>query len=107
MSANAPFLPHFGTNQAITPVAAASSVTLNATDKSVRIVNTHATSGFFFRFGTAAQITAQAATSADCYMRPNSDQVFEKPDGATVLSVIRSVADGTGFVMTGEGGIGQ
>lgn len=107
MSAESPFKPHYGTTQVITPVTAASSVTLNKIDKSVRIVNTHATSGFFFKISTAADITVNPATSADCYIRPTSSMIVEKADGWDTLSVIRSVADGTGFAMTGEGGIGQ
>lgn len=104
MSAQTPFKPHYGTTQAITPVTAASGVSLNKTDKSVRIVNTHATSGFFFKIGYAAE---SEVTSADCYIRPSSDMIVEKGEGPDTLRVIRSVADGTGFVMTGEGGIGQ
>lgn len=105
MSSHTPFKPHYGTNQVVTPAAGAATISLNATDKSVRVVNTGANKGYF-RIGTVAAITAQAATVADCPVAAGQSVVVEKAEGEDNLSHI-SAAGTTFEVMTGEGGVGS
>ena len=105
MSSPTPFKPHFGTNQVVSPAAGALSITINETDKTVRVANTGTNKGYF-RFGTAEQITAQAATVADCVVPGGAVVYAEKAEGDDTLSYIS--ASGTTFeVMTGEGGVGS
>lgn len=103
MTIRAPFKPHYGTGQNITPAAGALSISLNAVDKSVRIVNLGATNVMYFRIGTAAQIALQAATTADTALLQGDSIIVEKADGADTLSYISAVGT-TAHVQTGEGG---
>lgn len=102
MSVLAPFKPHFGTNQVLTPAAASAAVTIGFGDKSIRICNSGAAVGYF-RTGIAADGTV-TATTADVPVLPGESLVIEKPQDHDTLAHIS--ATGTTFqVMSGEGGI--
>ena len=96
MTIRAPFKPHFGSNQVVTPAAASASITLAKGDKSVRLVNSGA-AVCYFRVGIGA------ATTADCPVRTGESLVIEKPEDETAAAHI-SAAGTTLNVMTGEGG---
>lgn len=93
-----PFRPHQGSNQVVTPAAASASVTINATDKSVRLVNSGAAI-CYVRFGTGAQ----TATTADTPVLPNSALIVCKAEGENTLAHISAVGT-TLNIQTGEGG---
>jgi hypothetical protein len=99
MTIRAPFKPHYGSNQVVTPGAASASVSIDKSDKSVRVVNTGANKGYF-RIGAGAQ----TATVADCPVAAGASLVVEKGDGADTIAHI-SAAGTTFEIMTGEGGI--
>jgi len=102
MTALAPFKPHFGTNQVLTPAAASAAVAIGFGDKSVRVCNSGAAVGYF-RTGVAAAGTV-TATAADVPVLPGESLVIEKPQDHDTLAHIS--ATGTTFqVMSGEGGI--
>lgn len=102
MTALAPFKPHQGSNQVVTPAAASAVITIGKGDKSIRVCNSGAAVGYF-RTGIAAdgEVTA---TTADVPVLPGESLVIEKPQDHDTLAHIS--ATGTTFqVMSGEGGI--
>lgn len=100
MSVHAPYNPRRGANQPVTAGAASASITLDASAKSVRIVNVDAANVAHIRIGTGAQ----TATTADMPVRPNSEIIVTKGDGENTLAYI-SAAGAALHVQTGEGGI--
>lgn len=100
MTVRAPFQPQRGANQIVTTGAASASITLDATAKSVRIVNVAATNPCHIRIGTGAQ----TATTADMVIRANSEIIVQKADGENTLAYIQSGGATTLHVQTGEGG---
>jgi predicted Fe-Mo cluster-binding NifX family protein len=100
MAVNAPYNPRRGANQPVTAGAASASITLDASAKSVRIVNVDAANVAHIRIGTGAQ----TATTADMPVRPNSEIIVTKGDGENTLAYI-SAAGAALHVQTGEGGI--
>ncbi|MCY1400853.1 hypothetical protein D9M71_159570 [compost metagenome] len=99
MSMRAPFCPHSGSNQVVTPGAASASISINAVDKSVRLVNSGTTNICYVRIGTGTQ----TATTADTPVLPLSSLIISKGDGEDTLAYI-SAAGTTLNVQTGEGG---
>lgn len=99
MTALAPFKPHFGSNQIVTPAAASASVTIGFGDKSIRVCNTGANIGYF---RTGSGVTT--ATTGDVAMPSGAILIIEKPDDHDTLAYI-SAAGTTFQVMSGEGGI--
>lgn len=94
-----PFCPRRGSNQVTTPGAASASVNLDASAKSIRLVNSGA--GIcHVRIGTGAQ----TATTADLPVRAGSEIIVRKGDGENTLAHI-SAAGTTLHVQTGEGGV--
>jgi hypothetical protein len=100
MSNLAPFNPHYGTNQVVTPAAASASVVVGAGNKQLRILNTGSNIGYFKTFISANG--SVSATTADCPVGPNMATTvtkFEDHDSVAYIS-----AAGTTFqIMTGEG----
>jgi len=74
-------------------------VTVNATCKSVRLVNS-GTGICHVRIGTGSQI----ATTADLPVRASSDVIVSKADGEDTVAYISS-AGTTLHIQPGEGGI--
>lgn len=102
MTVRAPFKPHYGTNQVITPAAASAVVTIGKGDKSIRVCNSGAAIGYF-RTGIASEGTV-TATTADTPVLAGQVLVIEKPQDHDTLAHIS--ATGTTFqVQSGEGGI--
>jgi hypothetical protein len=102
MTALAPFKPHYGTNQVVTPAAASAAITIGKGDKSIRVCNSGAAIGYF-RTGIAADGTV-TATAADVPVLAGTCLVIEKPQDHDTLAHIS--ATGTTFqVASGEGGI--
>lgn len=99
MAVHAPFQGQRGANQVLTPAAAAASVAIEPTSKSVRLVNVGANI-CHVRIGAGAQ----TATVADTPVRAGSEVILTKADGDNTLSHI-SAAGTTLHVQTGEGGI--
>lgn len=100
MAVHAPFNPRRGANQPITAGAASASITLDASAKSVRIVNVDAANVAHIRIGTGAQ----TASTLDMPVRPNSEIIVTKGEGENTLAYI-SAAGAALHVQTGEGGI--
>jgi hypothetical protein len=98
-----PFAPHYGTGQNVAPTNTAASVSINATDKCVKLRNTGATNVCYVKIGTAAQITASPATTADMGLFPGETIIVYKGDGPDTLSHI-SAAGTTLTFMTGDNG---
>lgn len=97
MTIRAPFKPHYGTNQVVTPAAGAAAITIAKGDKSVRLANSGA--GICY-----VRIQPDGdATTADLPVRSGETVVVEKDQDFTRLSHI-SAAGTTLNVMTGEGG---
>lgn len=101
MTIRAPFKPHYGSNQVVTPAAASADIALAKGDKTVRVRNSAATNIGYFRI-TAAGDTS-AATTADVPVSPGETVYVEKPEDHTRMATI-SAAGTTFQVMTGEGG---
>lgn len=98
MTIRAPFQPRRGQNQVLTPGAASASVGIDATAKSVRLVNSGANI-CHVRIGNGAQ----TATTADMPIRAGAEIVVSKGDGDDSLAHI-SATGTTLHVQTGEGG---
>lgn len=100
MSNLAPFNPHYGTNQVVTPAAASASVVVGAGNKQLRILNTGSNIGYFKTF--KASDGAVSATTADCPVPASMASTvtkFEDHDSVAYIS-----ASGTTFqIMTGDG----
>lgn len=94
-----PFYPHRGSNQVVTPAAASASVTINAADQSVRLVNSGAAI-CYVRIGTGAQ----TATTDDTPVRTGESVILGKGDGENTLAHI-SAAGTTLNIQTGKGGM--
>jgi hypothetical protein len=99
MSAINQFSQRSGSNQVVTPGAASASVSVNAQDKALRLVNT-GTNVCYVRVGEGAQ----TATTADIPVRGASEVVIRKADGADTVAHI-SAAGTTLNIATGEGGV--
>lgn len=102
MTIRAPFKPHYGSNQAVSPAAASASITIGKGDKTIRAVNTGATNVMHFRTGKASDGTV-TATSSDVCVRPGESLDIEKPEDHDTLAYI-SAAGTTAQFMSGEGG---
>lgn len=93
------FQPKRGANSVASPGAASASVTIDASNKSVRLVNSGANI-CHVRIGAGAQ----TATTADTPLRPGSEVILGKGDGDNTLAHI-SAAGTTLHIQTGEGGV--
>ena len=93
------FSQRTGSNQVVTPGAASASLTVNAQDKAVRLVNSGANI-CYVRIGEGAQ----TATTADLPVRAGSEIVVRKRDGDMTVAHI-SAAGTTLNIATGEGGV--
>lgn len=100
MSICSPFMPDRGGNQTVSGTTSSSSVSVRATAKSVRIVNTGSVV-VFVRMGQSTQ----TATSADTPVRGGSDVILAKGDGDGTVAVITASSTATVYVQPGEGGI--
>ena len=94
------FHPDRGANQVVTPAAGAASISLRADAKIVRLCNVGANI-CHVRIGTAAVITAGAASTADLPVPAGASVTVRKADGEDTLSHI-SAAGTTLHVQTGE-----
>ena len=90
------FNPHRGSNQVVTPGAASAAVTIDATDKYVRLVNSGANI-CYVRVGTGTQ----TATTADMPVASGESVIVRKGDGENNLAHI-SAAGTTLNIQTGE-----
>lgn len=89
-----------GANQIVTTGVASASITIDATAKSVRVVNVGATNPAHVRIGQSPQ----TATTADTVIRAASEIILHKADGEDTLAYIQSGGATTLHVQTGEGG---
>lgn len=96
-----PFCPGKGAAQNLTTSGSSQSVTIDAVAKSVRVVNTGATNGFYVRIGKGSQ----TCTSADTFVRANSEIILAKGDGEDTLAYLQNTGATTVQVQTGEGGL--
>jgi hypothetical protein len=86
----------------VTPAAASATITIDGSDKQVRIVNSGAAKGYFRTFSIALTPGGSEATVADCPVAAGDSIIVTKQSGHDRLSHISSA--GTTFeVMTGEG----
>ena len=99
MSVNNQFTQRDKSNQVVTPAASSASVTVNAQDKAVRLVNSGANI-CYVRIGTGAQ----TATTADIPVRTGSEIIIRKKDGDDTVAHI-SASGTTLNIATGEGGL--
>lgn len=102
MTIRAPFKPHYGSNQVVSPGAASAEITIGKGDKTIRIRNTGSTNPMFFRTGNSANGTV-TATTADVPVSPGETVYIEKPQDDDKLAHI-SAAGTTANIMSGEGG---
>lgn len=101
MTIRSPFKPHYGTNQVITPGAASAAITIGKGDKTIRVRNTGANTGYF-RTGLASDGTVTTSV-ADVPVASGETIYIEKPQDHDTLAHI-SAAGTTFQVMSGEGG---
>ena len=99
MSVNNQFSQRDKSNQVVTPAATSASVTVNAQDKAVRLVNSGANI-CYVRIGTGAQ----TATTADIPVRTASEIIIRKKLGDDTIAHI-SASGTTLNIATGEGGL--
>lgn len=95
-----PFIPSFGTNQVLTPAAAAATVNLSLADQQVRVINTGAAICYVRTSPSAAVVPA---TTADLPVAAGMATTFTKEATHDRLSHI-SATGTTIQVMTGIGG---
>lgn len=100
MTVRAPFNPHRGANQVVTPAGTSASISLDPTSKSVRLVNSGSTNLCHVRIG----VGAQTATTSDTPVLPGESIVLSKAEGEDTLAHI-SASGTTLHVQTGEGGV--
>jgi hypothetical protein len=99
-----PFNPRPASGQTASSGAASATLTFTGgavDDLCFRVVNKDATNGVYVRICSG---TAVAATAADTFVRPNSEIVLYKGQGADLLTYIQSVGAVSFFVQTGNGG---
>lgn len=101
MTIRAPFKPHYGSNQVVSPAAGSASITIGKGDKTIRVRNTGATNVMYFRTGFAAD--GVTATTADVPVSPGETVYIEKPMDHDTLATI-SASGTTANIMSGEGG---
>lgn len=94
-----PFNPRLGSNQLISTTGTSQALTVNATDKSVRVVNYGATNAAYVHIGTGA------CTTADQVVRANSEIIFLKGDGVTNVAVLQLTGATTLAISTGNEGV--
>lgn len=94
-----PFCPHKGSNQQVTAAGTSAQITLDATDPSVRVVNTGSTNAVHVRIGK----TSVTATVADTPVLPGQALVLRKGEDEDALAYI-SASGTTLEVQTGDGG---
>lgn len=93
------FSQRLGSNQVVSPAAVSASVDVNPQDKAVRLVNSGANI-CYVRIGGGAQ----TATTADVPVRPLSEIIIRKSDGADTVAYISALGT-TLNIATGEGGV--
>jgi hypothetical protein len=91
------FNPTYGSTQTLTSAATSASVQMPAGTKSVRVANTGANIAYF-RIGSGTQ----TATTADCFILPNTIEIFTKSQDATTFAHI-SPSGATLVIVLGEG----
>lgn len=102
MTIRAPFKPHYGSTQNVSPAAASAAITIGQGEKTIRVRNTGATNIMYFRTGLASAGTV-IATAADMPVAPGESVYIEKPQDHDTLAHIS--ADGTtASITSGEGG---
>lgn len=101
MTAHSPFVPHYGSNQLVTPAAGALTATISKNDTSVRLVNSGAAICYVRLYNSANG--AQVATTADFPVLNGQTATIRKPLDFDTISYI-SATGTTLQVMTGEGG---
>lgn len=94
-----PFNPSAGTGVEVVPGAASASTPLSATDKCVRVYNSHATNSAYIRLGYGTVV----ATTADLLIGPGHVIILYKND-QTGLGYLRKTADGALAISTGNDG---
>lgn len=100
-----PFGPKWGSNQVVTAGASA-TISIDATNESVRVFNSGATNKAYVRTYRAADfagLTPPAATAADFPIGANMASTFTKAVGDDTLAYF-SAAGTTLEIMTGTGG---
>ena len=96
---NIQFTQRDKSNQVVTPAATSASVTVNAQDKAVRLVNSGANI-CYVRIGEGTQ----TATTADIPVRSGSEIIVRKRSGDVTVAHI-SASGTTLNIATGEGGV--
>lgn len=97
MAVEASFQPRYGSGQTVTPAAAAASIDIDASAKTVCLTNTGANI-CYIRIGRGSI----SATTADYPVVAGQQVAVSKGDGDNVLSHISAVGT-TLHVITGEG----
>lgn len=102
MTIRAPFKPHYGSTQNVSPAAASAAITIGRGEKTIKVRNTGATNIMYFRTGLASDGTV-TATSADVFVGPGESIYIEKSQDHDTLATI-SASGTTASIMSGEGG---
>lgn len=99
MTVRAPFNPIAGANQVVSPGASSVSTTVNASSKSVRLVNV-GSNICHVRISSGAQ----TATTADMPIRAGAEIIVSKADGQDTVTHISALGT-TLHIQPGEGGV--
>lgn len=94
------FAPHKKANQTITAITTSTSVSIDPTPMSVRVVNDGVEMVF-----VCVGFDSITATPTDCPVRADSEIIIHKGVGANAVAVICPSGTSTVYIQTGEGGI--
>lgn len=94
-----PFSPAYGTTQFVTATDPAASVTINAQNKQVRIVNSGSADAFVRTYPSDMTVSA---TATDVAIPPNMAVTITKDETHNRISYY-SATSTTLYIMTGEG----
>jgi len=101
MTIKQPFFPSYGSNQVVSPAAAAAAITIDKDAKQVRIINTGANIAYVQTY-SSTESPAPVATTADFPIPAGGASTITKSMYHDRLSHI-SAAGTTLQIMTGEG----
>lgn len=82
------FSPAYGNNKPLALTTSSQNVLIPKGSRAVLVQNPDPVAGLWFN----VTAVARAATTADCYVRPNSERLVSVPDDAVNVAVIGSAA---------------
>lgn len=107
MTQRAPFKPHYGQTQTVSPAAATANITIGKGDKTLKVINSGANIVFFRTGNSVTTVGGQAnivTTAADCPIVANTMCYIEKPQDDDTFAFISALGS-TLVICPGEGGV--